>query len=152
MPEKKKGGKKKVGGAKKKPKAEWPADAARFALLDVRCSAWASMRFSEYVDVSEPLRRVRELIVVRHAVVPSRGLRLFLGDAADAAREFKPEDMVVSLAELGVAGGSPNECARTVLTYEHAPFASIIGLPRGLPPPRLDSDILHGPGPGVLRP
>ena len=64
--------------------------------------------------------------------------RLFLGEGCDDDALFEPSDYAMSLAELQIVGGSKNDGVRQVVTYEHAPFESILGLPRsGLVAPPL---------------
>ena len=88
------------------------------------------------ISTSAPLEAVLQLIVERHKVTDVEGLRLFLGEAVSAEHEFKQEDYGVPLRELGVNGSSQNDHVGTTITYEYAPFKSILQLPRlDLPPP-----------------
>merc|ERR1712187_892683 len=91
----------------------------KFVYLEVRNSAWASMRFTQLLATSVPLEVVRQLIITQHNVVGNQGLRLFLGEAYTAENEFKPEDFTMKLEELKIAGGSKNDHVRQVVTYEH---------------------------------
>mmetsp|Transcript_26742 Transcript_26742/g.58715 ORF Transcript_26742/g.58715 Transcript_26742/m.58715 type:complete len:141 (-) Transcript_26742:341-763(-) len=131
MPVKKKGGKK-----KKLAKAvDWGAmPHERFVYIEVRNSAWASMRFTVEVSSLQPLETVRQIIIDRHAAVSSQGLRLFLGEECTPENEFKAEDYSLPLEELNIQGGSKNDHFEQVITYEHTPFSkSILNIPRGLP-------------------
>ena len=137
----KKGGKK--GGKKKKKEPEWgEIPRELFVNLEVRNSAWQSMRFVECVSTAQPLDAVRALIVAKH-IAPREAevgvnFRLFRGEGCDDDALFEPSDYALSLAELQIVGGSKNDGVRQVVTYEYAPFESILGLPRsGLVAPPL---------------
>eukprot|EP00965_Chrysotila_dentata_P216813 6189592-Pleurochrysis_carterae.AAC.2 len=102
--------------------------------VQVRNSAWASMRFTVEVSSLQPLETVRQIIIDRHAAVSSQGLRLFLGEECTPENEFKAEDYSLPLEELNIQGGSKNDHFEQVITYEHTPFSkSILNIPRGLP-------------------
>ena len=137
----KKGGKK--GGKKKKKEPEWgEIPRELFVNLEVRNSAWQSMRFVECVSTAQPLDAVRALIVAKH-IAPREAevgvnFRLFRGAGCDDDALFEPSDYAMSLAELQIVGGSKNDGVHQVVTYEYAPFESILGLPRsGLVAPPL---------------
>ena len=100
------------------------------------------MRFSQMISTSEPLDRVRQLIMDNHSVVSSQGLRLFLGTECADENLLKPDDYSLSLTDLSIAGGSPNDHVEQIITYEYAPFApykgsegkmGVLALPRGIP-------------------
>ena len=50
--------------------------------------------------------------------------------AATTTRSSSRRTTALSLAELQIVGGSKNDGVRQVVTYEYAPFESILGLPR----------------------
>lgn len=84
MAPKKKGGKKK--GAKK-AKEDWGEVAReKYSYVDVRNSAWASMRFVQVLSTSAKLDAVRDLIVEKHNVVGAQSLRLYLGASGSGVR------------------------------------------------------------------
>mmetsp|Transcript_39454 Transcript_39454/g.65433 ORF Transcript_39454/g.65433 Transcript_39454/m.65433 type:complete len:180 (+) Transcript_39454:40-579(+) len=147
MPPKKRKGK----GRKKSPKknVDWGSvQRELFAYLEIRNSAWASMRFTQLISTSQPMEAVRKLIIERHQVVASLGLRLFLGEECTSHNEFKPEDFGLPLEELGVHGGSQNDHVHRVITYEYTPFRSILNIPRNLSLPPTQVSYTHEP-PGV---
>ena len=82
------------------------------------------------------------MIIERHSIVGTHGLRLFLGEECTAQNEFKPEDFFVSLEELSMTGGSKNDQIKYIITYEHAPFSSILNLPRNLAKPPAVSTVI----------
>ena len=102
-------------------------------LAQVRNAEWQSMRFSQLLSTSEPLDRVRQLIMDNHSVVSSQGLKLFLGTECEDENLLRPEDYGLTLSDLSVAGGSPNDHVAQVITYQYAPYKgshSILNLPR----------------------
>ena len=64
------------------------------------------MRFSQLLLTSEPLDRVRQLIMDKHGVVLAESLRLFLGTENSAENLLKLDDYSLTLSELG---GSRND-------------------------------------------
>ena len=156
-------GKRKKRGKSPKKVVDWGAEPReRYVYLEVRNSAWISMRFTQMLPTAAPLDDVRRLICERHQVVAALGLRLFLGRECAPQFEFKSEDYGATLEELKICGGSKNDMitqvapssmspqrsmslppivsprhhASQVITYEHAPFSkSIMNVPRGLPVP-----------------
>ena len=93
------------------------------------------MRFTQLMSTNMPLECVRQLIVERHKVTDVDGLHLFLGESKEKEQEFKEEDYGVPLKELKINGSSKNDHIVQIITYEYAPFKSVLQLPRLEQPP-----------------
>lgn len=107
----------------------------------IRNSHWQSMRFSQLLLTSEPLDRVRQLIMDKHGVVSSESLRLFLGTECSAENLLKLDDYSLTLSELSIIGGSRNDHVEQIITYSYAPYTpykgsegcmGVLALPRGI--------------------
>jgi hypothetical protein len=131
MAPKKGGAKRKSSGKVSTKNIDWMTlQTEQFVYVEVRNSVWQSMRFTQLMSTSMPLECVRQLIVDRHKVTDVDGLRLFLGEAVVKELEFKEEDYGVPLKELKINGSSKNDHVRQIVTYEYAPFKSVLQLPR----------------------
>ena len=123
---------KKGGKGKKKKEDEWGSiPREQWITLEVKNSAWQTMRFLELMSTKEPLEAVRAVIIAKHRLGGEAGLRLFRGDGVDEENLFKSSDYAMSLDDLKIVGGSKNDTMlRQVITYDYAPFQSILNLPR----------------------
>ena len=62
-----------------------------------------------------------QLITDRHKIASMNGLSLYLGEAVEESTRVRPEEYNLSLAEVKVVGGSANDHALQVITYEYGP-------------------------------